>query len=194
MSTTLIRTVRRTIGLLLIAFLLFIIGLVTFDILAPRFGYGVLTIRGASMAPAIPLGSLVAIDHPNTDALAVGDVITIQSASGVVYTHRIAAIESTGSERQFQIRGDANPTPDASLVPASAVVGRVAFHVPVLGFIVVLLTLSTGIISILAGLASLLLAYWVLEDLEAESASLTTGTSGAGPTSKPTPSPGAVST
>jgi signal peptidase len=190
MGTTLIRTVRRTVGLVLIALLLFIIGLVCFDVLAPRFGYGVLTIRGASMAPAIPLGSLVAIDHPEADALAVGDVITIQSASGVVYTHRIVAIDATGTERRFQIRGDANPTPDATMVPASSVVGRVAFHVPVLGFIVVLLTLSTGIISILSGLASLLLAYWVLEDLEAESASQSARERG--PTAEP--SPGVVTT
>jgi signal peptidase I len=190
MGTTLIRTVRRTVGLVLIALLLFVIGLVCFDVLAPRFGYGVLTIRGASMAPAIPLGSLVAIDHPGADALSVGDVITIQSSSGTVYTHRITAIDTTGPERKFQIRGDANLTPDATLVPASSVVGRVAFHVPVLGFIVVLLTLSTGIISILSGLASLLLAYWVLEDLEAESAALSTVK--AGPT--PEPSPGALTT
>ena len=106
-----------------------------------------------------------------------------------MYTHRIAAIDATGSERQFQIRGDANPTPDATMVPASSVVGRVAFHVPVLGFIVVLLTLSTGIVSILAGLASLLLAYWVLEDLEAEAASQR-----AEPGPTPAPSAGTVPT
>jgi signal peptidase len=189
MSTTLIRTMRRMVGLIFVALLLFIIGLACFDVLAPRFGYGILTIRGASMAPAIPLGSLVAIDHPDTNALAVGDVITIQSASGVVYTHRIAAIDTSGTERQFQIRGDANPAPDASVVPASSVVGRVAFHVPLLGFIVALLTLSTGIISILAGLASLLLAYWVLEDIEAEAAEQPIE-----PGSTPAPSTGAVAT
>ena len=110
MRTTLIRPVRRTIGIVLIALLLFIGGLVGFEALASRLGYGVLTIRGASMAPAIPLGSLVAIDHPDTDTLVVGDVISIQSSTGVVYTHRIAAIDTTGAERQFQIRGDANLT------------------------------------------------------------------------------------
>jgi len=190
MRTTLIRPVRRTVGIVLIALLLFIGGLVGFEALASRLGYGVLTIRGASMAPAIPLGSLVAIDHPGTDTLVVGDVISIQSSTGVVYTHRIAAIDTTGAERQFQIRGDANLTPDAAMVPASSVVGRVAFHVPVLGFIVVLLTLSTGIISILSGLGSLLLVYWVLEDLEAEVAARDEDE----PSSRSAPSPGAVPT
>lgn len=190
MSTMLIRTARRTVGLVLVAFLAFVIGLVCFDVLAPRFGYGIMTIRGASMAPAIPLGSLVAIDHPDTNALAVGDVISVQSASGMVYTHRVAAIDTTGAERQFRIRGDANATPDAAMVPAAAVVGRVAFHVPVLGFVAVLLTLGTGIVSILSGLASLLLAYWVLEDLEAEATGRSPGEAGA----TPAPSPGAVPT
>lgn len=166
MATMLIRQVRRTVGLLWVALVLALLGLVAVNTLGPKLGYDIFIIRGGSMAPAIPLGSLVAVTPTAAGSLSVGDVITIRGSNGIVYTHRIDAVDASGSERQFQVRGDANATPDVGMVPASAVIGRVAAYAPLLGYLTAMLSMPTGIVSIMSSLAALLLAYWLLEDLQ----------------------------
>jgi signal peptidase I len=168
MTTTLLRKLRRTVGFFWVALLLILLGLVGVNTLGPKLGYQIFIIRGSSMSPAIPLGSLVAVQHTDATTLAVGDVVSIQTSTGVIYTHRIVAIDTTGPEPQFQLRGDANATPDSEMVPASALVGRVSAYAPWLGYVTALLSMPTGIISILSMLASLLLGFWTLEDLERE--------------------------
>jgi signal peptidase len=168
MGIMLIRLVRRTVGLLWVALLFALLGLVGINFLGPRLGYGIFVISGGSMAPAIPLGALVAAESIDTGSLAVGDVVSVRAQNGVVYTHRIVSIDASGPEHQLQLRGDANASPDGAIVPASAVIGRVSVYAPALGFLTALIGLPSGIVSIMSALASLLLAYWLLEDLEHE--------------------------
>lgn len=170
MGTMMIRQLRRMIGLVWVALLLALLGLVAVNTLGPKLGYQIFIIRGSSMVPTIPLGSLVAAQPTDTDTLTVGDVVTIRATNGVVYTHRIVAIDGSGPERRFQVRGDANAAPDGALVPASAVIGQVSIYAPLMGFLTALLSMPSGIVSIMSSLASLLLAYWLLEDLEREPA------------------------
>jgi signal peptidase len=189
MGTMLIRQVRRTVGLVWVALVLALLGLVAINFLAPKMGYELFIIRGGSMAPAIPLGALVAAAPVETAALAVGDVITVRAQNAVVYTHRIVSIDTRGAERQFQLRGDANATSDGALVPASAVIGRVSVFAPGLGFLTALIGLPSGIVSIVSALGSLLLTYWLLEDLEHEEETRTTPHLEPEPPPAPTPSP-----
>jgi signal peptidase len=171
MGTMLLRQVRRTVGLVWVAILFALLGLVAINFLGPKLGYEIFVIRGGSMAPAILLGALVAAEPVNAGTLAVGDVVSVRAQNSVVYTHRIVAIDTSGAEQLLQLRGDANASPDAALVPASSVIGRVSFSAPALGFVIALIGLPSGIVSIMSALASLLLAYWLLEDLEREARS-----------------------
>jgi signal peptidase I len=157
---------RRTVGVVWLGLLLALLALVGLSSIAPGLGLTTYIIRGGSMEPSIPLGAVVADVPVNATTLAVGDVITIKTPSDVVYTHRIVAIDASGPERYYQIQGDANPSADASPVPESAVIGKVSFHVPMVGFILALLALPSGILSVMCTLGALLLAYWLLEDLE----------------------------
>ncbi len=166
MQTMLIRQMRRTVGLVWLALVLALLALVAVNSFGSKLGYQTFVIRGGSMAPAIPLGALAVTQPVDTGSLVIGDVITIRAANAVIYTHRIVAITGTGAERQFQVRGDANATPDAALVPASAVIGRVSLFAPGLGYLTAMLSMPSGILSILSSLGSLLMSFWLLEDLE----------------------------
>jgi len=190
MGTMLIRQTRRTVGLIWVALLLALLGLAAINLLGPKLGCEIFIIRGASMAPAIPLGSLVAAQPVDMGTLAIGDVVSVRAQNGVVYTHRIVSIDATGTEWQFQLRGDANATPDGALVPASAVIGRVSVHAPILGYLTAFLAMPSGIVSIMSSLAALLLAYWLLEDFEHEAQS--EPTSQPDPETEPAPARGPV--
>jgi hypothetical protein len=74
----------------------------------------------------------------------VGDVITFQKEPGkaVYVTHRIRAIDDTTTPPTMTTKGDANRGADLEPVPATAVRGKVWFHVPYLG--TVRNTVSTG--------------------------------------------------
>ena len=94
------------------------------------------SVQSGSMAPALPVGSLV-IDRPvDPTALHVGDIATYrQHADGVTryVTHRIVRVTGPASALQFTFRGDANSSADPRPVPASAISGKVWMHLPYVG-------------------------------------------------------------
>jgi signal peptidase len=111
---------------------------VTVLIILPRATHGAaLTVLTGSMTPGIPVGSVV-IDRPVDPAtLKVGDIATYQKTAGKAeyITHRIVAINTSTTPETFTFKGDANPGPDIDPVPATAIRGKVWFHVPYLGAI-----------------------------------------------------------
>jgi signal peptidase len=96
------------------------------------------SVRTGSMAPALPVGSLI-IDRPvSPTALDVGDIATYrENDDGVTryVTHRVVGVAGPSSALRFTFRGDANSTADPRSVPAAAVVGKVWLHVPYVGSI-----------------------------------------------------------
>jgi signal peptidase len=151
------------------ALLLLVAGVVVLALaaaLGPAMGHQPVVIRGGSMAPAIPLGALVDVVGVDPSELAVGDIVTMKTASGVLVTHRIVRIVSTEEGLSFELKGDANAEPDAGLVPATAVQGRVAVSVPILGYMLYMLTSPTGLASLICLALTLLFLIWLLEDLE----------------------------
>jgi signal peptidase I len=157
---------RRGAGLVLALELVSLVALMALTQVAPRLGYSVYVVRGASMAPAIPLGAL-AVDQPGTPAhIVIGDVVSIRAANGVLYTHRVIEVTSSIDGLLFRTQGDANPAADPSPVPETAITGRVLFHLPVAGYVVAFLGMPAGLMSILAAIAATLLMVWLLEDLE----------------------------
>lgn len=98
-----------------------------------------LPVLTGSMEPAIPTGSLAIVMSVRGDELAVGDVITFHHprGSGGYVTHRIVAIKSTGADRVFTTKGDANALADAWQVSGTGSGWRYAFGVPFVGAAIV---------------------------------------------------------
>jgi len=73
---------------------------------------------------------------PHGRSVHAGDVITFRSPNNrdLLITHRVFAVtQDAGGRLAFQTKGDANEGPDAALVTADRLVGRVILSVPELG-------------------------------------------------------------
>lgn len=128
---------------------------------------GSFAVRGRSMEPAIPLGSLIRVSAIAPSQLEPGDIVTVRADNGVVLTHRLVRTVDTGAELYFELRGDANAAPDAALVPARALVGRVEHYLPFAGLAAGMLALPSGILSLLALIGATVLSIRLLAELEA---------------------------
>jgi signal peptidase I len=87
-----------------------------------------------SMGEAAPVGTLV-LDLPvDVATLHVGDVVSFETAAnpGVVYTHRIIAVDADGG---LHTRGDVNGATDPWTLTPDDVVGAPAMLVPHLGWL-----------------------------------------------------------
>ena len=109
--------------------------------------YGVLLLAGfkpaavysGSMAPALPVGS-IAFDKPvASSSIRRGDAITFEDpyVAGRAVTHRVVRIVHTPLGLAYRTKGDANPTLDPWTIKLPATVGRVAFQVPYVGYVLV---------------------------------------------------------
>lgn len=141
-----------------------VLAAVTVLVLVPRAIHGTaMTVLTGSMAPTIPVGSVI-IDEPvDPRTLHVGDVATYQVAPGnaLYITHRIIKIDNAKTPALFTFKGDANNGPDMHPIPATAVRAKVLFHVPYLGAIRDLLHTRSG----LSGIGMLLLIGYALAQL-----------------------------
>jgi len=155
--------VRRVLTGAWIVALVGLIGLAAFTRLNTTY-----VLRGGSMEPEIPLGSLVSLETIPAEGIHEGDVVTIRSDTGVVITHRVVRAVQLPDGLFFEVKGDANPASDPTLVPARAVLGRVATHLPWAGYLAVMLGTASGLISLLALMAAGLAAIWLTEEFEAD--------------------------
>ena len=163
---TAVRWTRRLLDLALVALVMSVLGLVLAATILPALGHQLIVVRGSSMEPAIPLGSVVEVARVQPSDLRLGDVVTLKEENGTLVSHRITGIVQTPEGLQLRTKGDANGTPDPVLAPASAVVGRDDFSIPGLGYLLYMLTMPAGVISLLCAALTLFLAIWLLEDLE----------------------------
>lgn len=143
---------------------------------APLFGRHLFSIQTGSMEPEIAVGSAALVQAREPVELAVGEVITYRLPNGVAVTHRIIDVVDQDGEMAFRTKGDANRHPDAWLVPASAVIGSVDGSLPVLGFLIGLLALPIGVVTLLSLAASLITAMWLMDELAESSSSLSGAT------------------
>jgi signal peptidase len=158
---------RRIIDLALIALIVAVLVAVALGKVVPFTGRQSIIIGGASMEPAIPLGSAVVVAPVDPSMLAVGDVVSMKvGAEATTYTHRIVSVVDRADGRWIRTKGDANQTLDPTLVPATTVVGRVELAVPMFGYLMALLSLPVGVVFVLGLAATLLAIAWLLESLE----------------------------
>ena len=132
------------------------------SLIVPRLaGYEGYVVVSGSMEPNIPTGSVIYSKKTDPALLQTGDVIVFaDEARGTTpITHRVVTNDpSTGT---IITKGDANEFADMNPVTYDEVIGKVAAHVPRIGFPVAMFTTVLG--KIVAAL--LLLEGWVLNEI-----------------------------
>ena len=162
--------VRLTLSAFWLSLVIAILAVVGLSRIAPALGYPLVVIAGPSMTPTIPLGAVVIERTLPVDAIAVGDVVTVQMPNGVAITHRVVRLGEIAGSTYLETRGDANDGPDPVVVPASSVSGVVTLTLPMVGFLLAYLAVPSGVASIVLMLAALMLAIWSLEEGDGEPA------------------------
>lgn len=110
-------------------------------IIVPQFrGYHVYHVISGSMAPEIPIGSILYVQPTAPEDIESGDIIAYASGEGVI-THRV--VRNYIVEGEFSTKGDSNETEDAERVRYHALIGKVVRYYPYLGELLTLY--STGI-------------------------------------------------
>ncbi|MFC5929343.1 signal peptidase I [Cryobacterium melibiosiphilum] len=121
------------------AVLLLVLALAVLLIVVPKVAGGIpLTVLTSSMEPGLPPGTLIVVAPVDPDTLQIGDVATYQIRSGEpgVITHRITqVISSSNGERSFIFQGDNNSDPDADVVLAEQIQGRLWYSLPFVGYV-----------------------------------------------------------
>jgi signal peptidase len=179
-----ITVLRRLLDVLLLALVAVSLGVLVLGRLVPLTGHPTLVVAGPSMATSIPIGAAVILDPVRSADLAVGQVVSLRSgADRAIFTHRIVRLADRDGTLWLETKGDANATPDPSLTPAVAVIGRVALAIPFAGYLITLYSAPSGILFVISvGLILLLLGVM----LEPQA---TSRESGIAPDRLPTPAP-----
>ena len=99
------------------------------------FGHPMLVVLSGSMAPVVNTGDLIidrSISGVAATKLHVGQIITFYDAPGskTVINHRIVKVVHQGGKVFYETKGDANNAPDASLRPASDLIGIYETKIP----------------------------------------------------------------
>ena len=124
------RTLIGTASVLTMALAVFAAALVLMRVL----GYSAAVVMGGSMAPAMPLGSLILVEPTAPAAVHVGDVITFMLPDRLI-THRVIAIDHDDMGIRLMTKGDANDVADPVAVRAGGAIGAVRLSVPLAGYV-----------------------------------------------------------
>jgi signal peptidase I len=100
-------------------------------------GYKPVAVYSGSMRPTLGVGSLAVDRVVPASSVHVGDVITFNDpyTKGRLVTHRVAQIIPTKQGLAYRTKGDANPARDPWAIRLNNQVGRVAFDVPLAGYV-----------------------------------------------------------
>lgn len=139
---------------------------------APHIGWRVNGLRSGSMAPALNTGDMVVTAPVLPETLKVNDIVVFHTPNTMtnLICHRVLSIMEA-PELTFQTKGDANKNPDPFLVPATDLVGKLAFHIPLLGYAVQFLQTKSGLIIFLV-FPGVILTAWCLRRLKSEIAGM----------------------
>lgn len=166
--STITRLARRTLDLLLVALILIVLATILIARIVPSLtGGSTFVVGGGSMEPSIPFGSVVIVTPVAAEALSAGDIVSVRvGAQQAVFTHRILRLVPRDDGLWIETKGDANPKPDPSIIPATTVIGRLEVAIPYAGYAVRLLSTAQGVLFLLAFGVLLLAGAWLLESLE----------------------------
>jgi signal peptidase I len=103
-----------------------------------------LVFRSGSMAPTIGTGDLAVAQEVPASDLAVGDVVSVKTASGSRVTHRIVTVTQRGDRATLALKGDANTATDLEPYDVASA-DRVMFSVPKGGYVLAWLAGPLGL-------------------------------------------------
>ena len=116
----------------------------------PNFGSVVpLIVLTDSMYPNIQSGDLIICDTLEAEEVNEGDVIAFFDPAGngsSVVTHRVIEVTTENGLIAWRTQGDANNTPDSSLVPADNLVGRYKLRIAGAGNVAMFMQTTQGLI------------------------------------------------
>jgi len=121
------------------------------------FGYGIYYVVTGSMEPTIHVGAAILVKENESQIYQVGDIVTFTSANPEIYgkpnTHRIIAVDESTGVRRYMTQGDANNVPDAELITANSIRGKMVWSTESLVWIATLM----GVITTPMGFISMVL-------------------------------------
>ncbi len=86
-------------------------------------------VKSSSMEPAIKAGSVIYVSqYREEETISPGDIVSFQTGDAKV-THRVV------EQGSVITKGDANKTRDSQPVTFDAIEGKVRFHIPVIGYL-----------------------------------------------------------
>ena len=101
--------------------------------LPKAFHFKAYVVKSSSMEPAIKAGSIIYISQYKEDELIFpGDIVSFQTGD-VMVTHRIVSVNM--EEGTAFTKGDANQVRDPAPLLLNAIQGKVRFHIPLLGYL-----------------------------------------------------------
>lgn len=90
-------------------------------------------VKSSSMEPAIMAGSVIYVrPYGEEESISPGDIVSFRTGDAKV-THRVVAVDS--EHGLVTTKGDANPVCDSQPVAFDAIEGRVRFHIPAIGYL-----------------------------------------------------------
>jgi signal peptidase len=100
-------------------------------------GFKPVAVYSGSMRPTLGVGSLAVDRVVPASSVHAGDVITFNDpyVKGRLVTHRIAKIVPTKHGLAYRTKGDANAARDPWAIQLNDRVGRVAFDIPLAGYV-----------------------------------------------------------
>jgi signal peptidase len=128
-------------------------------------GHRSLTVLTGSMEPTLDTGSVVVDEMIAPTEARVGDIVTFSDPAhpGRLITHRLQRASVEGDTVHMVTKGDANDAPERWDIEVNGQVGRVMFHVPLLGHARAMIGTRQGYVALL--LVLMVLGAWVLVDV-----------------------------
>ena len=127
------------------------------------FGFKLFHILSSSMESALPVHSVIYVQSCDPKLIQPGDIITFRFESGtdLVETHRVVSVDT--DDMHIVTKGDLNSANDQTRVQFDSVVGKVTFHLPLLGLFSRFIHSPEGIAACIAIFAAVLLM-WLIAD------------------------------
>lgn len=129
-------------------------------------GYHSFVLRSASMGPTLEPGDIEVVQTIAPLSARVGEIVTFRDPQrqDQLVSHRVRAIERNGGRVEFVTQGDANTGRERWSVPVDGTIGRLAYRVPKLGWVVVWSQTPAGRVTLIV-LPALLLLVSLLQRL-----------------------------
>ena len=146
------------------ALLSLVAGLAAFTAVPSLLGHRTMTVLSGSMTPTLDVGGVVVDEVIAPTDARVGDVVTFPDPNrrDRQITHRLQRITVKDGKAYMVTKGDANRTVERWNVPLEDEIGRVAYHLPKLGYARAWLSSRAGRLGALGALV-LLLALVIVE-------------------------------